>query len=331
MNALEEIDSAGFDAQRDVQLFGCASNPVPVGSTVDVVTTPDGAELRYAHWMPHVGPSKGTVIVLHGRTEFIEKYFELIEDLRTRGFGVLTFDWRGQGASTRLLRDRSKGHVENFQDYLTDLETVLSEVALPDCKAPLYILAHSTGCLVSLLAAPNLANRVRRMVLVSPLLALNNLPISQNSLMRALGLFTFLGLGSRQLMRKKLNIEQKPFAENRLTSDPARFQRTKDIVAAAPHLEVGPPTIAWIFAACRAMSIVNQPGYSNSISIPTLFMAAGNDAVVSPSAIESFGTGMRTGSFLTVSGAKHELIDERDIYREQFLAAFDAFVPGTDG
>ena len=38
---------------------------------------------------------------------------------------------------------------------------------------------------------------------------------------------------------------------------------------------------------------------------------------------------MRSGSLLTIDGARHEILQEADIYREQFLAAFDAFIPGT--
>lgn len=328
MNAPEEIQVVDEASKTGAQLYSSAFNSVPVGASVDFLTTSDSARLRFARWEPHTRPSKGTIIILHGRSEFIEKYFETVEDLRKRGFGVLTFDWRGQGGSSRMLKDRTKGHVENFDNYLTDLEAIISEVALPDCKAPLYILAHSTGSLVALLAAPRLANRVRRMVLVSPLLALNNLPLSQDSLMKTLGFLTFLGLGAQQLPRKRSTIEPRPFAENKLTTDRDRYQRTRTALASAPDLAIGPPTIGWIFAACRAMSVVNQTGFSNAISVPTLLLAAGNDAVVSPSAIEGFGRAMRTGSCLTVSGAKHELMDERDIYREQFLAAFEAFVPG---
>ena len=31
-----------------------------------------------------------------------------------------------------------------------------------------------------------------------------------------------------------------------------------------------------------------------------------------------------------IDGARHEILQEADIYREQLLAAFDAFIPGTD-
>ena len=58
-----------------------------------------------------------------------------------------------------------------------DLDQFFEEVVLPDCRGPFYVLAHSTGSLVALLAAPAMVNRVRRMVLVAPLLALHRLAL----------------------------------------------------------------------------------------------------------------------------------------------------------
>jgi lysophospholipase len=39
---------------------------------------------------------------------------------------------------------------------------------------------------------------------------------------------------------------------------------------------------------------------------------------------------LRLSSLLTIDGARHEILQEADFYREQFLAAFDAFVPGNE-
>ncbi|TIM62928.1 MAG: alpha/beta hydrolase, partial [Mesorhizobium sp.] len=36
------------------------------------------------------------------------------------------------------------------------------------------------------------------------------------------------------------------------------------------------------------------------------------------------------GSLLVIDGARHEILQETDFYREQFFAAFDAFIPGSD-
>ena len=83
--------------------------------------------------------------MLQGRAEYIEKYFETVRELRSRGFAVVTFDWRGQGGSGRALADRRKGYVESFRQYDIDLETVMTEVALSGSPRPIIGLAHSMG------------------------------------------------------------------------------------------------------------------------------------------------------------------------------------------
>jgi lysophospholipase len=59
-------------------------------------------------------------------------------------------------------------------------------------------------------------------------------------------------------------------------------------------------------------------------------VACGADAVVSTPAVERYAARLRAGSLITIDGARHEVLQEADIYREQFLAAFDAFIPGSD-
>ena len=49
-------------------------NPVPPGGALKTVRTDDGIELRAAHWRPTTRLVKGTVCLLQGRAEFIEKY-----------------------------------------------------------------------------------------------------------------------------------------------------------------------------------------------------------------------------------------------------------------
>ncbi|MEM7302693.1 MAG: alpha/beta hydrolase [Pseudomonadota bacterium] len=311
-------------------LRSISSNPIPEGAVAGFVETPDGAKIRYANWSSLVSPSKGTVIIVNGRAEFIEKYFETVQNLRESGFGVLTFDWRGQGLSSRLLADPRKGYVDDFDQYLVDFETILDEVALPDCRAPFFVLGHSTGSLVALLAAPRATNRIRRMVLTAPLLALNSLPFSQDNLRRLTGFLKAVGLGELYVRSAKAPMETRPFVGNRLTSDTERFQRNGDLVRAHPDLALGAPTAGWIYASCKAMDMAWDPEFMASVTIPTLLVSAGNDRVVSRDAIEKYGQELRSGAYLTIDGAKHEMMQERDVFRQQLLSAFDAFVPGTE-
>jgi lysophospholipase len=95
------------------------------------------------------------------------------------------------------------------------------------------------------------------------------------------------------------------------------------------QLALGGPTIRWLKAAARASEIVSDPGFMARIQIPLLMIAAGADQVVSTRAVEAYARRLRLGSLLMIDGARHEILQEADLYREQFLAAFDAFIPGT--
>ena len=70
-----------------MRLVSIPANPVPEDVVVGAVTTRDGTPLRFARFAPPAG-RKGTVVLLQGRAEYIEKYFETVRDLRARGFAV---------------------------------------------------------------------------------------------------------------------------------------------------------------------------------------------------------------------------------------------------
>ena len=83
-------------------------------------TARDGTRLR-AGVFAAAPATRGICVLLHGQTEFIEKYEEVIGELNARGFTVATFDWRGQGASARALADPLKSYVKDFAQFDDDL------------------------------------------------------------------------------------------------------------------------------------------------------------------------------------------------------------------
>ena len=96
----------------------------------------DGFPLRTVVWPAPPGGGRGTVVLLQGRAEFIEKYGETVGELRARGFAVYALDWRGQGHSGRVLKDPHKGHVVSYEDYLKDLDLFLSGWWCPKPRGP---------------------------------------------------------------------------------------------------------------------------------------------------------------------------------------------------
>jgi lysophospholipase len=309
-------------------LIDIPANPVPEGAVTGMLKTRDGVAIRFARWQPPPG-RKGTVCLFHGRAEFIEKYFETVRDLRTRGFAVATIDWRGQGLSERKLRNPRKGYVRSFNDYFLDLDVFINEVVLPDCPPPYFALAHSMGATVLIRAATAGHQWFDRMVLLAPMVALPGLrrSLATRALVRALRL---VGLGSLFVPGGDASVMmQRPFVGNLLTSDPVRYARNVAVLEAEPKLAIAWPTVAWTDAAFRVMNEFAEPSYAGRIRQPMLIIAAGADSIVSTPAIDEFSVRLRAGSHLIVPGARHELLMEQDRYRGQVLAAFDAFVPGT--
>jgi lysophospholipase len=313
-----------------MDLVGIESNPVPNGVVSGSIVTSDGVNLRFARWRPTSRRVQGTICLFHGRTEQIEKYFEVIGDLRRRGFVVATLDWRGQGGSDRRLRNPRKGHIDSFTEYDRDLDAFMQHIVLPDCPPPHYALAHSTGGLICLRAARTNRARFARMVLTAPLAGLGAIGRSQQRTCRFAAIATALGFGELYMPKTKRSvIEEIPFEGNELTSDPLRFARNVEIAKNAPEIAIGAPTIGWVYAACRAIKEAADPDFGPSIRIPVLVVAAALDRVVSLRAIETLVAELRAGAQVVIAGARHELMMERDTFREQFWAAFDTFIPGS--
>jgi lysophospholipase len=267
--------------------------------------------------------------LFQGRSEFIEKYFETVRDLRARGFAVATLDWRGQGLSDRALRNPRKGYVRNFAQYQIDLETFINEIVLPDCPPPLFALGQSMGATILLRAAHAGHRWFDRTVLLAPMIAL---PGPRRSSFNRIIVRTMrsVGLGSLYVPGgSAAAIMQRPFKDNLLTSDPVRYARNVAVLEAEPELVVGSPTVAWCDAAFRAMAELWHSNYAGRIRQPILIIAAGMDGIVSTAAIGEFAVRLRSGSHLIVPGARHELLMEQDRFRTQAFAAFDAFIPGT--
>lgn len=314
-----------------MELHGIDGYPVPEGAVAGEIQASDGAKLRFARWRASGRRSQGTVCLFQGRAEFIEKYFEVVGDLRRRGFAVATFDWRGQGGSERRLRNRRKAHVDSFEEYDRDLDAFMQQVALPDCPPPHFALAHSTGGLVCLRALRGGRTRFTRAVLTSPLLGLVSSRPSPETAYRIAAFLTAIGLGEMWLPLTNATrpSEHDPFEANPLTSDPVRFSRLVELTRKLPEVTVERPTFGWLYAANRAIEESADPAFAPAVRVPTLIVCGSLDTVVSLAAIEALAAELRAGRRLLIPGARHEIMMERESIREQFWAAFDAFIPGS--
>ncbi|WP_137391713.1 alpha/beta fold hydrolase [Rhodoligotrophos defluvii] len=302
-------------------------NPPPAGLAFDHITTPSGARLRYALCGLQQKPIRGTVCLFQGRGEFIEKYFETIADLRRRNYAVAALDWRGQGGSSRLLRNSRKGHIKSFAQYDEDLVSFMRAVVLPDCPPPYYALAHSTGGSIVLRALPR-RSWFQKVVVLAPLLGINARGVPEGPARCLARTGKLLGLGDAFVPGTgRHHLDHLSVEKSVLTSDPRRFARTAALAKAFPDMAIGGPTIGWLCAALDCIDAFHRDFPAKAdFQTPVLMVLAGNEKVSDNQAARRFARRMRSISLIEIKGARHEILMERDFYREQLWAAFDSFL-----
>ncbi len=309
-------------------LVALARNPIPSGAVAGLVQGYDGTPLRYARWTATTDTCRGTVVVVPGRTEFIEKYFETVADLRRRGFAVAIMDLRGQGGSKRLLDNPLKGHVRHFRDYDYDLALFMKEVVMPAMPRPYLALGHSLGGHILVRVAGVSECPFERIIVTGPMLQIApaQLKLPETVVRAFVEIAAGIGFATPFVpLAGRGPTAQIPFDTNEVTSDRERYARAAAVVVAAPELALGSPTIGWMRAALRSCAMLAEPDYPSRIRVPILMAAAGRDTIVSTPAIEDFIPRMKLGTLALIGPSKHEILQENDEIRGRFWASFDAY------
>lgn len=307
-----------------MELYPTADNPLPSGAVCLGVRAVDGHLLR-AMYAP-VAASRGTVVLLGGRGDFMERYFETMRDLMSRGFAVASVDFRGQGGSARLLSNRYRGHIQDFRAFDRDLQALMSTVVQPHCPQPFFAIGHSTGGNI-LIHSLRKHHWFTRAVTVAPLIGLQYgywpLPVVRMLLV----LTTSLGLGWLFLPgQNRRPLGRSDFAGNLLSADHRRWMRDSGILEAAPQLGLGGPTFSWLKAARKSTSSLKAMTSRDKLSCPLLIVQAGLDRVVDNEAMHRFAGRVPGVRLVTIRESLHEILTEHDDVRSQFLAIFDSFV-----
>jgi len=308
----------------DIDSFNC-----PSGGDSFFYKTSDGVNLRIAIW--NETSSKGTILLQSGRTEFIEKYYEVIQEFVNRGFCVALMDWRGQGLSDRVAKDIRIGHVDNFSDYDSDFEEVIRKIYQDSCPKPWIAVGHSMGgCLVASSAAKN-TDLFDAIILCAPMLTLQ-MPNLIKKLIHVLGFMTKIGLKEKVLARPEWHEDEgwreNPFTENQVTSDPIRYERTMMLIREHQELAIGGLTVGWVYGALKRTREMISPGWIKKIEQPLLLLNATKDKLVNPNENKKICSQSNTVTIEDIDG-EHEILMETDLIREQAWNAIDEFLKKT--
>jgi lysophospholipase len=263
----------------------------------------------------------GTVVLSTGRTEFIEKYAEVIGELLQRRYTVLIHDWRGQGLSARLLPDALKGHADRFHDLVDDYRAMLDhyEAHLPK---PWIDLSHSMGgCLVMLVLARG-ERRLSASIQTAPMLGIK--PQRNPFLRAAVWTMAHAGFANRYALGAEDDPYLATFETDRLTHDETRYERTRKLIVEHPDLALGGVTWGWVESAFEAISWLRRAPEVARIEIPVTILSAAHEGLVDNEGQQKIASRLPHCRIVGIPGAFHEILMETDDIRAVFWREFEA-------
>ena len=263
--------------------------------------------VRYDAQLP-----RGTVLIVHGFTECVEKYAEVIYALLSQGYSVLCYDQRGHGRSWRAedLSDPSATHVDRFDEYVEDLKCVRRE-RLKDMPHPWVLLAHSMGGAVAAFCLEREPGSFEKAVLSSPMIAPNRGGLPYLGALALCWVQMALGHGKQRILGTKPYDAPEKF-ETSCASGRERFDWYEEIRARTPRMQNNAPTYGWTLEAVSVTRKLLAPGAVERIQCPVRLYQAETDSSVLPSAQRMFIRRVKNGSLQKVPGSRHEIYRSPD-------------------
>lgn len=261
------------------------------------------------------GPN-GAIVIAPGRTESWYKWREIIFDLAQEGFGpIYALDHRGQGFSGRLAGHPQRGHVDRFQDYVFDFETLMAQYVLPETKgANLFLLAHSMGAAISGFFVLDNPGIFKAAAYYTPMFGINLGNYKPWEAEALLNLYCAIGK-CKEYAPGKTDYDPNRVFEDDVdgTNSRARWEFYETVMKANPAVVVGGPTNGWVLQSVRATRKLRRN--AKNFKVPLLVYAGELDQTVLNSDMEQFCRKARDCRFVMVEGGKHQTQNETDDIR----------------
>lgn len=270
------------------------------------------------HWVSFTSPThQKAIMVVNGRIESVHKYQELFYDLFCQGYDIYSFDHRGQGLSDRLTENSDIGHIEDFSDYVIDLDSITKKLITPMNYQDNYLLGHSMGGAIATQYVENHEHPYTALTLSAPMHGIHIQP----------WLKPLAGTISRYLSQRtsqpsyafgQAPYHAKPFLNNLLTTCEIRYQWFRALYAVKPELQIGGASNHWVNQGLIGAKLCID--HAQSCVIPTLLLQGENDRIVDNNAHIEFQKRAQNCQLVTIREAKHELLFESDTCRNQALS-----------
>jgi lysophospholipase len=259
-----------------------------------------------------------TVLIVPGRTEGSLKYTETCFDIYSKGYNVLVYGHRGQGFSQRILPNSQIGYVEDFDDYVTDLDSWFAKACELGGSGHLHIIAHSMGALICLKWLDQSVQKVSSVCFTSPMLKFDFGKIPETVVKSFVYLKCLLGLG-KEFSVKPGELNPVTYGAD-LTTCSERLAWYRSVLIKFPELQLGYPSNHWLKVSLQEQSKWSLVRLQNLLikypSTPFVSFLAEKDCVVRPHLFPELGTLTPQFSLFTLPSAMHDVFIEKSEIRK---------------
>lgn len=265
----------------------------------------DGCKLAYEYFL--TDNAIGSIVLIHGFTEFYKKLYEMTWYFLNMGYNVFLYDQRGHGLSQRDVDNPVLTHVNDFNDYVMDLGHIIDNIVIPNsANLPVFLMGHSMGGAVASIYLSKNSDKITRAILSSPMVCpkTHGIPtIFVKNLSRIHGRKN--GWKSRFCYSSDFN--PNPSFEYSSDSSPARFKHNLDYRINNSHYQNSSFTNRWMYEALRVKKIMMNPRITGKITTEVLIFSAQNDKVVHTVPHKRLAKLLPKCTLITLPHAKHTL------------------------
>ncbi len=265
----------------------------------------DDIPIAYEYYLTE--NSRASIIIVHGFSEFSRKYREMCWYFMRMGFSVFMYDQRGHGLSGRKVSDPHLAHVDNFYDYVRDLEEYCDRFVAPNSHGkPIYLYSQSMGGAISALYLAAHSDKIERAVLSAPMIAPETRGMPRQILKSMIrGAVRRAGWDGKFKYASEFSTDVK-FDE---TSDlsRSRFEYNLNLRINDTHYQNSSSTNRWIHEALSVQDVLLKRATAQKIKSRVLVISAENDTVVRNRPQQIFASLLPMGQFVQIAGAKHNL------------------------
>lgn len=264
--------------------------------------------------------SKGSVVISHGFTEYIERYNEMIYYFLNEGYNVFIMEHRGHGRSGTLGKeDITQIDVENFDYYILDFKKFIDEIVLPENNNnKLFLFAHSMGGGIGAKFIEDYPEYFDAAILSSPMLEIHTGEY-QSGIAKIIANIAYnFGFGDKYVFgEEKFNSAYG--LDGSGTSSKNRYDYNYNILMGNEQLQRGGASFRWLYNSFKATNKIIDKENASKVKIPVLLFQSENDTYVKPKGQNQFAKYAQNCELISVAGAKHEIYREKDEIQKPYL------------